>query len=98
MFDAELPQYVKDSMHVVMEKGELDGHEVTYVHVKFKATDNVGIRSVYCNMSNNTTNGHRMENWGRFDNETGEGTITFLFTEFTQSGEYSINYLALIDF
>lgn len=39
-----------------------------------------------------------MDEYGSFDNETGEGTITFLFTEFTQSGEYSINYLALIDF
>ena len=98
LFDAEFPQYVKDSMYVVMEKGEFDGHDVTYVHVKLKATDNVGIKSVYCEIANNTTNGYRMDEYGSFDNETGEGTITFLFTEFTQSGEYSINYLALIDF
>lgn len=98
LFDSELPQYVKDSMYVVMEKGELDGHDVTYVHVKFKATDNIGIASVYCEIANNTTNGYRMDAWGTFNNETGEGTITYLFTEFTQSGEYSINHLCLVDF
>ncbi len=96
--DSEAPQYVKDSISVEMERGEIDGRPVTYVHVKFKASDNIGIKNVYCEIANNTTNGYRMDNYGTFNNETGEGVITYVFTEYTQSGEYSVNFLSLIDF
>lgn len=98
LYDSELPEYVKDSMYVVMEPGTLDGHDITYVHVKFKATDNIGIKATYCEIANNTTNGYRMDQWGSYDETTGEGTVTYIFTEFTQSGEYSVNYLNLLDF
>jgi hypothetical protein len=95
--DLEEPQYVQDSIYVEMEPGELEGRPVTYVHVKFKAIDNVGIGKVYCAMANNTTDGYRLEEYGTFDNETGEGVITFVFTEFRQSGEYAVNCLIVVD-
>ena len=96
--DFESPQYVKDSIHVEMETGEIDGRPVTFVHVKFKASDNIGIKNVYCNMANTTTNGYRLEEYGNFNNETGEAIITFIFTEYFQSGEYSVNFLSLTDY
>ena len=49
-------------------------------------------------MANNTTNGYRLEEYGDFNNTTGEAIITFVFTEYMQSGEYSVNYLSLIDY
>jgi hypothetical protein len=95
--DLEGPQYIKDSIHTEMEAGEIDGRPITYIHVKFKATDNVAVDSVYCSMANNTYNGYRLEEYGSFNNETGEGIITFIFTEYMQSGEYSVNELILRD-
>ena len=96
--DYEAPKYVEDSVQVEMETGEFNGRSVTYVYVKFKATDNIGIKSVYCAMANNTYNGYRLEEYGVYDSTTNEAVITFIFTEYMQSGEYSVNYIMLEDY
>lgn len=95
--DTEPPQYVKDSVYVETEEGTVDGRSVTYVYVKFKVTDNIGIDNVYCQMANNTHDSYRLEAYGSYDSETEEGTITFTFTEYMQSGEYSVNYISAKD-
>ena len=95
--DLECPQYEKDSMYVEMELGEIDGRQVTYIHIKFKATDNIRIDTVMCSFACNTSDGYRIDSYGSINNETGEGIITCIFTEYMHSGEYSINFLSLVD-
>lgn len=62
--DTEKPQYVPNSLKVDLEPGVLEGKDVTYVNVSFKATDNVGVEKGYCAMSNNTHDSYRIEDWG----------------------------------
>ena len=95
--DYERPQLDTNSIRVEQEQGILDGRPVTYVHVKFKASDNNEIGAVYCDIANDTHNSYRISEYGKFDNKTGEAVITFIFTEYTQSGEYSIRYIMLKD-
>ena len=96
--DSEPPQYVKDSVRVEMRPGEFQGESVTYVDVIFKATDNIGLDTVYCSIANNTHNSYRMDEYGTYNKETGEAVITYVFTEYMQSGEYSVNYIMLKDY
>lgn len=96
--DTEKPQYVPNSLKVDLEPGVLEGKDVTYVNVSFKATDNVGVEKGYCAMSNNTHDSYRIEDWGEYDPETQTCKIRFIFTEYMQSGEYSINHIIIRDY
>ncbi len=96
--DSEPPQYVQDSARIEMKSGEFQGMPVTYVDVKFKATDNIGIQDVYCAIANNTHNSYRMDEYGTYDSETGEAVITYIFTKYMQSGEYTVNFIMLTDY
>jgi len=96
--DLEAPQYVQDSVRVEVRPGEFQGKPVTYVDVIFKATDNIGLDTVYCSIANNTYNSYRMDEYGTYNKETGEAVITYIFTEYMQSGEYSVNYIMLKDY
>ncbi|MCI8813965.1 MAG: hypothetical protein HFH61_01690, partial [Lachnospiraceae bacterium] len=96
--DTEKPQYVANSLKVDLEPGVLEGKDVTYVNVSFKATDNVGVESSYCEMSNKTHGSYRIEEWGEYDPETQTCKIRFIFTEYMQSGEYAITYIAIKDY
>lgn len=96
--DTEKPQYVANSLKVDLEPGVLEGKDVTYVNVSFKATDNVGVEKSYCAMSNSTHDSYRIEDWGEYDPETQTCKIRFIFTEYMQSGEYSINHITIRDY
>ncbi len=96
--DTEKPQYVANSLKVDLEPGVLEGKDVTYVNVSFKATDNVGVESSYCEMSNKTHGSYRIEEWGEYDPETQTCKIRFIFTEYMQSGEYAITYIIVRDY
>lgn len=96
--DYEQPQYDKSSVRIETEQGVIDDRHVTLVHVKFNATDNVGIRTVYAEITNETTNGYRLAEYGQFNNETGEGVVTFIFPEYQQSGDYVVSRIMMIDY
>lgn len=91
------PTYDKKSVHIELEDSVIEGRNVTLVHVKFKASDNIGIRNVYAEIVNETTNGYRLAEYGTFNNETGEGVVTFVFPEYQQSGEYVVTRIMVID-
>ena len=95
--DSQEPEYQNGSAKIVHEYTIQDGHNVTLVHVKFKAQDNIGIRTVYCELVNTTINGYRLAEYGTYDAETGEATVTFVFPEFMQSGMYAVTRLMMVD-
>ena len=96
--DEEKATLVPGSLYVVFDHGVLNDNAVTYVNVKFSALDNIGIKSVYCEISNDTWNGYTMSEYGTYNPDTEQGVVKFTFTEFTQSGHYTIKSLILTDY
>lgn len=95
--DYENPEYVQGTLKVALEPGKLDDHDMTYVDVTFKATDDVGVGFVYCEMANQTYNCDRIGRAGTYDASTETATIRVPFTEYMQSGTYAITFIKLGD-
>ena len=98
LYDHINPEHVPGSVTIEHERGVFENEEVTFVHVKFKAFDNVGIRTVYCELVNETTNGYRLAEYGTFNNETGEAVVTFVFPDHMANGTYVVSHLSMIDY
>ena len=95
--DTEQAELVPGSIYTTLTEDIIDGKPVTHVDVHFKAIDNIGIRTVYAAIANETHNGYRIEEYGTYNEETGEGVVRFTFNEYYQSGTYLIKTIILTD-
>lgn len=100
--DLEYPEFVDDSIVVTQRTEDVgDGHTITYVKIEAEATDNIGIKpfnGFYTEIANNTHDSYRMDKWGGYNPETGKCEVTYEFSEYYHSGEYSINHIAFVDY
>lgn len=96
--DLEAPRFVEDSLKVDLVPEVLaDGKVITHVIISFYATDNAELADCYCEIANNTHDTYRLDKWGTVDTQTGLCTVTYDFTGYYPSGEYSINYIKIHD-
>ena len=100
--DIEKPEYIEDSLRVETSSCEVEGEVVTYIDILMDVKDNIGVKNVYCEIANNTHNSYRMDQWGEPQYEVNKNNVTtmrirYVFTKYFQSGEYSINFLNVID-
>ncbi len=96
--DLEKPQYIPESIQVEIRESEEDDRVPMYIDITFQASDDVGLNSCYCEITNKTYNGYRRDYYGSVDNETGLCTVSIPFTEYYQSGVYEIGYLSVTDY
>lgn len=100
--DLEYPEFVEDSIVVTQRTEDIgNGHTITYVKIEAEATDNIGIKpfnGFYTEIANNTHDSYRMDKWGGYNPETGKCEVTYEFSEYYHSGEYSINHIAFVDY
>lgn len=96
--DLEAPRFVEDSLKVdLVPEALTDGKVITHVTISFYATDNAELADCYCEIANNTHDTYRLDKWGTVDAQTGLCTVTYDFTGYYPSGEYSINYIKIHD-
>ena len=96
--DLEAPRFVEDSLKVdLVPEALADGKVITHVTISFYATDNGELADCYCEIANNTHETYRLDKWGTVDAQTGLCTVTYDFTGYYPSGEYSINHIKIHD-
>jgi hypothetical protein len=98
--DNEKPQFVYNSMNIELVPSETEGHKITYANIHISAKDNVGIRSVYCALANETHDSYAIEKYSdtNDDPDKTDFTVIIPLTEYHPSGEYAINRMQIIDF
>ncbi|MCM1356831.1 MAG: carboxypeptidase-like regulatory domain-containing protein [Staphylococcus sp.] len=94
--DLEAPKYVGDLRYILTDT-IVEGHKAQNLQVRYKTTDNIGIRSVYCAMTCSAGE-YGYEKYGYYDEENQEGVVDFIITEYFPTGDYWISNLFIDDF
>lgn len=94
--DIEAPKYTGNLRYKVYDT-IIEGHRAHKLEVRWGATDNVGISSVYCCLARaNTEYGY--QTYGRYDAETQEAVCELDIPDFYPSGEYWVTTVIFTDY
>ena len=95
--DIESPKYERGSLNYELTDTMIQGHSIQNLRVRFKVTDNVGIRNgvFRLSMKNSPSFG---DSWGSYDEKTGMMTIDYPITEYYPTTDYYASSFSVYDF
>ena len=85
--DTESPKYESGSLKYELSNTLVEGHHIQNLRVKFKVTDNIGIRDGVFRLSKKDFPSEG-DSWGNYDPKTGMMVIDYLITEYYPTTDY----------
>ncbi len=95
--DDDAPIYVKNSLRLSLLDTVKNGYHRQILTVRWRIFEEIGIERLYTNLNDGTSNTYSRSNWGEYNPQTGEATVTFNIWDYHASGIYSINYIKMYD-
>ncbi len=84
--DLETPKYEGDLRYILTDT-IVEGHNAQNLQVRYKISDNIGIKSVYCGIQRANSE-YTYQTYGIYDKQTGEAVIDMIVPDFYPSGDY----------
>ena len=99
MEDLESPQYESGSLQYTVSDSIIYGHKVQNLNIRFKATDNVGVKSAMVRIAKES--GYYYSSlgdvYGIYDEKTQTVSVDYIITEFYPTEDYYVGYISLAD-
>ena len=97
--DTEAPIYVKNSMRLSLSDGMEDGRALQILTVQWKIIEENDVRFIMAkaNDERSETYSRVSENYGVYDQQTGEATVKLIIPDYFQTGTYTLNYISMTD-
>ena len=95
--DNVAPIYIKNSLRLSLLDTVKNGYHRQILTVRWRIFEEIGIEKLYAKLNDGNLNTYSRSNWGEYDPQTGEATVTFNIWDYHASGIYSINSIAMYD-
>lgn len=95
--DLERPKYESGSLRYQVTDSIIEGHRVHKLNVRFKVTDNVGIKTGILRLAKGGDTYSYGDRWGYYDKKTQTLSIDYLITEFYPAADYYVEFIEIFD-
>lgn len=93
--DLEAPKY-NGNLRYILTDTIVEGHKAQNLQIRYAASDNIGIESVYCNLKRADSE-YSYQAYGEYDPEAQEAFVNILVTEFFPMGDYWVETVIFTD-